>query len=83
MSIKEILLSIDYKNELLNLKNINEIIEIYEPKKTIIKLSDLEKLINFLILNDYYNIIIDAFEIFDIPFSFDEFCFFIQFLNLF
>ena len=79
MSIKEILLSIDYKNQ--SLKNINEIIEIFEPKKTIIKLSDLEKLINFLILNDYYNIIIDAFEIFDIPFSFDEFCFFIQFLK--
>ena len=81
MSIKEILLSIDYKKESLNLKNINDIIEIFEPKKTIIKLNDLEKLINFLILNEYYNIIIDAFEIFDMPFNFDEFCFFIQFLK--
>ena len=81
MSIKEILLSIDYVIKSNIFVNINEIINIFESKKSILKLSDLEILIDFLILNDYDNIIIDAIQIFDIPFNFDEFCLFLQFLK--
>jgi hypothetical protein len=87
MSIKEILITKNYLEELLkkfeNNKhpNISKILirnlkEIFDSKKKNIKLNDLETFIKVLLLNDHCKVLLEALELFDISFSFDEFVLF-------
>jgi hypothetical protein len=87
MSIKEIFITKNYLEEILRMFEngkhqgigktlIKNLKDIFEPKKKALKLYDVEILIKILLLNNHSSVLLEVLELFDIPFSFDEFVLF-------
>jgi hypothetical protein len=78
ITIKEIFLS-EVKNEGMKTKSkifmnsIKNLKEIFDNRKKNIKLTDLENIINFLLLNNHSQLLLEALNLFEIYYSFDEF----------
>lgn len=79
ISLKEILLFEDcFGSILVNLgiNFITSVKDIFDNKKKVLKLFDLEIIIKTLLLNNFCYILIEALELFNLPFGFDEFVLF-------
>lgn len=78
MTIKEIFLSenknqgIKYKSKIF-MSSIKNLKEMFDNRKKNIKLIDLENIINFLLLNNHSQVLLEALDLFEIYYSFDEF----------
>jgi hypothetical protein len=79
MSVKEILITKNSHEDFLSMKNfkvIRNLREIFDNKKKSLKLIDLENLIKVLLLNNYPQVLLEVLDLFDMPYSFDEFVLF-------
>lgn len=79
MSVKEILITKNFYDDFLSMKNfkvIKNLREIFDNKKKSLKLIDLENLIKNLLLNNYPQVLLEVLDLFNMPYSFDEFVLF-------
>ena len=78
MTIKEIFLSENKNHGMIGnskifMSSIKNLKEMFDNRKKNIKLIDLENIINFLLLNNHSQVLLEALNLFDIYYSFDEF----------